>query len=327
MRDELLEEQIKKTARILGLPADFIRKDFYVTQAIQILTHIQDEYFSLVFQGGTSLSKGYQVIHRLSEDIDFRVVLKPAALSLGKEAKRNRLRDFRYSLVKALSDAGFLINQDDVKVFYEGRFMSIRASFDNASAISYLRPHIAIECFVGELLLPTQTTEISSLIKVTLGDECDHLLFPVNCVSLDETAAEKWVALTRRVATAKENSKESDKHLVRHIYDLYQLHQKSLLTGDYVAIARQVIEKDREMYKNTSEAYANNPLETSENALNILLNNPVWQEHWDLFLEQMVYSDDKPLFSEAYEQLKLMTQKILDKKTESHAKQNSMLRQ
>jgi len=85
------------------------------------------------------------------------------------------------------------------------------------------------------------------------------------------------------------------------------------LTGEYVEIARKVIEKDREMYKNTNEAYANNPLETSENALNILLNDTKWKEHWEIFLEQMVYSDDKPLFSDAHDQLKFMTQKILFK--------------
>ena len=68
MLGELNLEHIKKTAIILGIPADFVRKDYYVTKAIQILSSIQDEYFMLVFQGGTSLSKGYHIVSRLSED-------------------------------------------------------------------------------------------------------------------------------------------------------------------------------------------------------------------------------------------------------------------
>lgn len=73
MPGELNIYQIRKTAIGLGLPVDYILKDYFVTKAIRLLTSIQNDYFELVFQGGTSLSKGYSLINRLSEDIDFRV--------------------------------------------------------------------------------------------------------------------------------------------------------------------------------------------------------------------------------------------------------------
>ncbi len=92
MPGELNEQQIRQTAIQLGLPADFIRKDYFVTKAIRLLTHIQNDYFELIFQGGTSLSKGYGLINRLSEDVDFRVRLKSGAFHLGKNAKRTQLR-------------------------------------------------------------------------------------------------------------------------------------------------------------------------------------------------------------------------------------------
>ena len=66
MPGELNEQQIRKTAIQLGLPTDFIRKDYFVTKAIRLLTSVQNDYFELVFQGGTSLSKGYRLINRLS---------------------------------------------------------------------------------------------------------------------------------------------------------------------------------------------------------------------------------------------------------------------
>jgi len=311
MPGKLNEEHIKKTAKLLGLPSEFIRKDFYVTKAIKTLVNVQDDYFNLIFQGGTSLSKGYQIIRRLSEDADFRVILKPTALSLSKEIKRRRLRDFRYALIEALSTAGFSINKEEVKVFYEGRFMSIRALFDDSSSLSYLKPHIAVECFVGELLLPPETTEISSLIKVTLGDECDHDTFPVNCLALDETAAEKWVALTRRINNAQEKSRPSDKHLVRHLYDLYHLNQSNLLAGKYIQIAHAVMQKDKEMFKKLNQEYTENPTRASKTALELLGNDKQWQNHWDDFLEQMVYEENKPSFAQAYEQLQQMSKQIL----------------
>ena len=54
MHDNLNPEQTRITSIELGIPSDFVRKDFYVTKAIQTLTSVDDEYFALIFQGGTS---------------------------------------------------------------------------------------------------------------------------------------------------------------------------------------------------------------------------------------------------------------------------------
>lgn len=153
MPGKLNEHQIRQTAVILGLPADFVRKDYFVTKAIRLLVGTSNDYFELIFQGGTSLSKGYGVVSRLSEDLDFRVIPKPACANLGKDAKRRELRSFRRALIESLTNADFNIPPQDVKVFYEGRYMSIRASFDGGHSITYLKPHIAIDCFLGTLEL------------------------------------------------------------------------------------------------------------------------------------------------------------------------------
>ncbi|HHX8400520.1 TPA: nucleotidyl transferase AbiEii/AbiGii toxin family protein [Legionella pneumophila] len=297
MPGELNEQQIRQTAIILGLPADFIRKDYFVTKAIRLLVGISNDYFELVFQGDTSLSKGYGVISRLSEDIDFRVISKPACLNLGKDARRRELRLFRRALVESLINAGFYIQPQDVKVFYEGRYMSIRASFDGAQSIVYLKPHIAIDCFLGTLELEPEIRNISSMVKVTLGDtECDHQYFPVPCVALDETAAEKWVALSRRIVDANKTVRDSDKHLVRHLYDLHQLQQQNCLKGNYYLVLEKVLEKEQEMFGGESSVSV---YEKSISALHYLRSDKKWEEHWQFFLEQMVYQLEKPSFEQA----------------------------
>lgn len=298
MPGELNEQQIRQTAIILGLPADFIRKDYFVTKAIRLLVGISNNYFELVFQGGTSLSKGYGVISRLSEDIDFRVISKPACLNLGKDARRRELRLFRRALVESLINAGFNVQPQDVKVFYEGRYMSIRASFDGAQGIVYLKPHIAIDCFLGTLELDPEIRNISSMVRVTLGDaECDHQYFPVPCVALDETAAEKWVALSRRIVDANETARDSDKHLVRHLYDLHQLQQQNCLTENYYFVLEKVLEKEQEMFG--CESSSDSVYEKSISALHYLRSDKKWEEHWRFFLEQMVYQLEKPGFEQA----------------------------
>jgi hypothetical protein len=51
-----------------GLTEQFIEKDYYVTEALRIIaTRWQN---NIVFKGGTSLSKGWNLIERFSEDLD-----------------------------------------------------------------------------------------------------------------------------------------------------------------------------------------------------------------------------------------------------------------
>ncbi|OGT48100.1 MAG: hypothetical protein A3E82_07030 [Gammaproteobacteria bacterium RIFCSPHIGHO2_12_FULL_38_11] len=312
MQGNLDPLQINKVSALLGIPADFVRKDYFVTQVIHALTKINDEYFELIFQGGTSLSKGYQVIKRMSEDVDFRVTQKSKKITLGKEARRKKLRDFRYTLISTLKNIGFAISDEDTRVLYEGRFMSIQAKFPDSEKIAYLKPHIAIDCFFSELTLTPITKDITTLIKTTLGNECDHLTLPISCIALDETAAEKWVALTRRIANTQKKSRLSDKDLVRHLYDLYQLKTNGLLTGAYTLLVHKIIEKDKAQFKKLNDAYIENPIRESALALDLLYNDTQWKDHWHYFLEQMVYDENKPSFNKACMQLKLLSDEIFE---------------
>jgi len=89
----------------LGTNAQYIEKDFWVCWTLDVLYHgLPDGGPRLLFKGGTSLSKGYGLIDRFSEDIDitaFREDLNQAisaeeleALSGNKRrAKLDAIRD------------------------------------------------------------------------------------------------------------------------------------------------------------------------------------------------------------------------------------------
>ncbi|MEI7526898.1 MAG: nucleotidyl transferase AbiEii/AbiGii toxin family protein [Mariniphaga sp.] len=65
--DQLLVfEQIRSTT---GMSVAVIEKDWWVTQTLRII-FAMDVAKSLVFKGGTSLSKAWGLIERFSEDID-----------------------------------------------------------------------------------------------------------------------------------------------------------------------------------------------------------------------------------------------------------------
>jgi predicted nucleotidyltransferase component of viral defense system len=62
-----------------GINAKAIEKDWWVTLALKAL--FQSAYsIRIVFKGGTSLSKGWKLISRFSEDID--IALDPEAFDM-----------------------------------------------------------------------------------------------------------------------------------------------------------------------------------------------------------------------------------------------------
>jgi hypothetical protein len=60
----------------IGVPAEHVEKDFWVTEVLRGVTHAAHAAgVEVVFKGGTSLSKAFSLIHRFSEDVDVLVVL------------------------------------------------------------------------------------------------------------------------------------------------------------------------------------------------------------------------------------------------------------
>src|SRR3989344_3735746 len=118
MLDRPSLDELEQTSEILNLPISYVRKDFYLTKAIHALSQVKNDYFELIFQGGTSLAKGYKIISRLSEDSDFRIKMKDSCKKLGKNIIRSYLRDFRYQLIRALEDVEIKVNENSIKVFF-----------------------------------------------------------------------------------------------------------------------------------------------------------------------------------------------------------------
>lgn len=60
----------------LGLPRTSIEKDFWVCWTLRELFRLPGWGEHLTFKGGTSLSKGWKLIRRFSEDIDIGVMVR-----------------------------------------------------------------------------------------------------------------------------------------------------------------------------------------------------------------------------------------------------------
>lgn len=75
--DPEFEDLLGITAGKRGLAPGLIEKDYWVTHALWAL---HEQGFDVWFKGGTSLSKGFGLIERFSEDLDLKV--DPGATTL-----------------------------------------------------------------------------------------------------------------------------------------------------------------------------------------------------------------------------------------------------
>ncbi len=64
-----LKELVSVTAETLSIRyPSIIEKDYYVTRVINALSSVENEYFRLIFAGGTCLAKAHKIVKRMSED-------------------------------------------------------------------------------------------------------------------------------------------------------------------------------------------------------------------------------------------------------------------
>jgi predicted nucleotidyltransferase component of viral defense system len=97
---------VEKLAEDLGTSPGLVEKDWHVVRAIGVIAAVETAGMMPAFSGGTSLSKGWELIKRFSEDIDFKVG-EPAGISASR-ARRERSA-YRERILEALHSAGFAL--------------------------------------------------------------------------------------------------------------------------------------------------------------------------------------------------------------------------
>ncbi|HIJ75744.1 MAG TPA: nucleotidyl transferase AbiEii/AbiGii toxin family protein [Deltaproteobacteria bacterium] len=95
--------------RIAGaFPTDevLVEKDWYIVRAIGMIASLDHAGATPVFSGGTSLSKGWGLIKRFSEDMDFKVAMPKAASGAASRNKRRAFRE-RFSRPSRRTNSSF----------------------------------------------------------------------------------------------------------------------------------------------------------------------------------------------------------------------------
>jgi hypothetical protein len=151
-----------------------------------------------------------------------------------------------------------------------------------------LRPTIQIETALWPLRRPAVERPVTSFVAEALRRPPE--IANIACVSILETAADKFVGLTRRARAEIAGLDEPDPTLVRHLHDLHAL-REHYDPADVVALAREVMLADAEAYGNQFPAYRDNPMRETVRAVEGLVAEPDYARQYAEFLRLMVYGN------------------------------------
>ena len=132
-------------------------------------------------------------------------------------------------------------------------------------------------------------------------------------MSAYETAMEKWVGLTRRIAAIERFYHADEATLIRHVYDIAKLYQANTLDRSFYALATGIMCDDRLKFQKSHPEYAINPYDEIRISLSILSQKLLWRDRYEVFIAAMVY-DNKPELSydAAIKILEKISKEILD---------------
>jgi hypothetical protein len=241
---EQRERAIRETAARMQLHPTPVEKDFWVCWLLRELFRIPAVMDQLIFKGGTSLSKGYGVIQRFSEDIDlsvhasvFGVEIEPDFSELSKSQRDNRIKslyraarnfiegqlipELRQHLEATLANSEWSLELREVKKdFHILRFRYPKVIAD-ADQLRYARPYIQIEISARAEHEPAEVRSIRPYIAEQFEQLFDQPDTSIKILAARRTFWEKATIL--HAESSRPASEPMPPRLARHAYDLHQL--------------------------------------------------------------------------------------------------------
>ncbi len=232
---------INEASRISGIPAKAIEKDWWVTLSIKLLFETKyANYFA--FKGGTSLSKGWQLIDRFSEDIDISL----SSEAVGMKYQQTPTKTY----VEQLRRAGCAFTSNELQEALKSKFIEsqvpenlysieaepVRADMPDTDPQSiyvnfislfdpnpYLRDRVKIEFSVRSMREPSVMRNMKSLLA-TYFPNANYVEEDVELLTIhpQRTLVEK-ILLLHEEYNRDERDKMRTERMSRHYYDLFHL--------------------------------------------------------------------------------------------------------
>ena len=247
---KLFSDILRAASQQLGIKLEFIEKDYWITQVLSSLA--KSRYVNdTVFKGGTSLSKGFGLIDRFSEDVDIAIIND--SNKTGKEIKniiRSTEKDIKRDLselqVEGITSKGSKFRKS---VF---EYLSVDTKNKNNKLIveinSFANPFpynlMEIKSFIYDFVFQAKQLQYIDLYQLEP--------FKINVLNKEQTLIEKTVSLIRFSFAG--NRIEQLRSKIRHFYDLYYLLndvacKEFIETTEFRQKFDEVLNHDREIFE------------------------------------------------------------------------------
>lgn len=246
---KIFSDAIRAASEHLKMNQVFVEKDYWITLVLNRLS--KTKYVNdTVFKGGTSLSKGFELINRFSEDVDIAII--NAADKSGNVVK-TIIRTVEKEITKELTEVNLEGITSKGSKFRKSVFEypSIDQKYKNNRLI------VEINSFTNPF--PYQQRIIKSFIydflKETNNEKYikEYALqpFTINVLKKEQTLLEKLVSLVR--FSFDKDVVRSISTKIRHFYDLYYLINDSecnefIKSADFKKRFYEILEHDKELF-------------------------------------------------------------------------------
>jgi len=296
----------------MGNPA-IVEKDYYVVALLKLMSELSSDTHLLVFSGGTALAKSGIKTHRMSEDVDIKIIPKCLLAEVSKTQKRKARRELHHQVLDIIHSSDLFTIESKSVIFDEYRYQQFDIRYPQAhSIVPCLRPFIKLEMIETLLYDEVNQRQISSLTNEAMQETPE--VETMDFTSIISTQAEKLVSMLRRTASfTRDNQRDDDPALIRHIYDTYYIQKANLANiKTLVPLVAKVIAEDLARYGNQHEEFVQNPIAELLYGLKILEENKLYEERFNQYVIPMVYGDIIVTWQNAFDVFKLLAKQVLN---------------
>ena len=302
------DDLIRIVADELSIVPVLVEKDYWI---MHCLHGLQAQGMVFYLKGGTSLSKGHNIIHRFSEDIDI-VIEPPTSMNVvvGKNQNRTAHRESRRSYYDWLAENIKIKGVEEITrdtAFDDEKYRSggIRLHYPtNLQMHQDVKSGILLE--VGfDTIAPNSGMTISSWAydfaetKVPLKD---NRAFNVSCYHPGYTLIEKLQTISTKFRKQQTSGTFSE-NFMRHYYDVYHLLA-------HEPVVKFIGTKEYHMHKKTRFRASDNHDLTQNQAFQLGDGEVFEQYNAQYKMSQSLYYKDKPSFEEIIARLRRLSERL-----------------
>ncbi|MEO6282265.1 MAG: nucleotidyl transferase AbiEii/AbiGii toxin family protein [Dyadobacter sp.] len=310
-----------ETGRQMGLPGVAVEKDWWVVHTLALIFSMECAP-ALIFKGGTSLSKGFGLIQRFSEDIDLAIDREHLGFAgVLNRTKINKLRKasfgfltttFIEELGSKFENAGFAGVAVDFRKTTESDQDPIIIEIYYPKLTekeTYIKPGVLVEVGCRSLKEPVTQRIFSTLIAENFRERpfADKPI-SIPIANPERTFLEKIFLLHEEFQKSPEKIRVD--HLSRHLYDIEKLNRSPFADKALSdAVLYQNIVDHRRKF--TALADVNYDNHRPDNIAFVPPKHllPSWEADYRQMRENMIYGDTLT-FRELIGELEILQKRI-----------------